>query len=257
MSNRGPQATAQLDPTNRINGEAEPGASASIPDLIALFQGHQAAQKLVKEASHKHSTANASPAITRFSLQPLSALEQLTIKDLEGGVVHLGRYILLRIVSDSVKLKGLSAIAQDKKGTYCCLTIHNLMPEGPAEPGAAAAALPLEVILAVKVSCWDDKPHWSLQACPAQSDVSHLWFVPNLMSSFNDLVSPRSPMSLPWTHQSRSGARTSGEGVSGHCRACVPCSSAARNSHARSPASFDAPKAVVTAILAMHAYVRN
>jgi hypothetical protein len=120
---------------------------------MVLHQGHQAAQRLAKEASRKHSTANASPGITRFSLQPLSALEQLTIKDLKGGVVHLGHYILLKVATDPVKLKGLSVIVQDNEGAQCCLTIHNLMPEGPAEAGAAAAALPQGSILAVKVSC--------------------------------------------------------------------------------------------------------
>jgi hypothetical protein len=149
-----PQAAVQ-----EIYGEIEPGASLSMPNLELLGQGCQAAKESASKAFYKPSTAHAAPGIVRFSLQPLSALKQMTIKELKGGVVHLGRYILLRVVSDPVLLKGLSIIVQDKEGTHCCLTIHNLMPEGPAEPGAAAAAVPQGSVLAIKVSCWATSYH--------------------------------------------------------------------------------------------------
>jgi hypothetical protein len=71
-----------------------------MPDLVALKQGAAAAQE---EAPPTH----AAPAIVRFSLEPLSALKELSVKDMRGGVVHLGRYVLLTVVSDPVKLKGV------------------------------------------------------------------------------------------------------------------------------------------------------
>jgi hypothetical protein len=150
-------------------GEVEPGSTISFPKTLELQHGLFAAQELAKRALSEQATAHASTGIPRFSLQPLSALKHMTIKDLKGGVLHLGRYILLRVISDPVQLKGLSAIVHDKEGTHCCLTIHNLMPEGPAEPGAAAAALPLESILAVKVSYSGLGPILVLLRCRSRS----------------------------------------------------------------------------------------
>jgi hypothetical protein len=128
-----------------------------MPTLSELQLGalQARAQKLARKASPAADAAH--PPILRFSLEPLSALKEMTVKGFKGGVAHLGRYILLRVVSDpvnlkgSVNLQGLSAIVQDKAGSHCCLTIHDhgLLTKGAAEPGAAA--LRKGSVLAVKV----------------------------------------------------------------------------------------------------------
>jgi hypothetical protein len=127
-----------------IQGELPPGSSFSRPSLSTLEQGLETAWSKANAASRKQSKAHVA-ALNRFSLQPLSALKQMTIKDLKGGVVHLGRYILLRVPYEPSRLRGASAIAQDVNGDHICLNLRGAALDGEE------AALPHLSMLAVKV----------------------------------------------------------------------------------------------------------
>jgi hypothetical protein len=138
-----------------LDGEMQP--DTTYPD-ISLNELHEGLEKAQQQA--KSSSAFPSPAVPRFSLELLSALKELTLKDLRGGVVHLGHYILLRLVRVTVKPKRLVASVEDKDGRNACLVICNGMP--PLRKGT---------VIAVKVSPGTDLLAWA-DVSPAMQVMS-------------------------------------------------------------------------------------
>jgi hypothetical protein len=76
---------------------------------------------------------------------------------MEAGAVHLGKYVLVRVLDAPFKIRAVSTNVEDSQGAACFLSIYHLIP-GAETMEDASEALPKGAVLAIKV-IWQ-RMHW-------------------------------------------------------------------------------------------------
>jgi hypothetical protein len=79
------------------------------------------------------------------------------LDQLKPDTVHLGKYLLVRVIDTPCKIHAVSTNVEDAHGSTCYLSVYHLIP-GPTPVADASASLPVGSVLVIKVSCVSWQP---------------------------------------------------------------------------------------------------